>query len=541
MKRVAETLTTAQVMARYLSQAGIRHVFGYPGDPNIEFMEQARREGIEFVLGRREGTAAFMAEAYGQLSGRPGVCLATLGPGCTNLINANATALLDRTPMISIAGQLSTTLEPVFTHQNIDQLRLFSSVTKWTAQMVPGAAASIMRKAFRVAMAERPGPVHLITHADTLKTPATDSDIRLPPMVALDGEPQVFSTNGGPDWIGLLARARRPVIVTGISAVRAKAGAAIRGLAEHVGCPVVVSPKAKGILAADHPYFAGTLDMACGPVVWKFLESCDLILAIGFDAVELIKSWRLKASVLHIDSSPNTDQVYPADTEVVGSIPAIVNTLTAAYKGELCWSEADVRRHMETLWGVYYSGRVAGKLNPTDVIDEVKKAFPRDTIVTTDVGSHKLLVGQGWPANQPQTVLMTNGLSSMGFGLPGAMTAKLLNPDRSVICFTGDGGLAMVQSELQLASSLKLGLVIVVFCDNSLNRIELKQMALKYPSFGTRIESTDLVKVAEAMGCDGAHVEQPEQLERVLANSSKLTRPLVIETYIDPAQYIAQF
>src|SRR5882757_450049 len=143
---MAETLTTAGLMAAYLSRAGIRHLFGYPGDPNIEFMEHARREGLDFVLARREGTAAFMAEAYGQLTGRPGVCVATLGPGCTNMVNGVATAFLDRTPMISIAGQLDTRRESTFTHQYVDQLRLFSPVTKWTAKMEPEAAGSIMRK-----------------------------------------------------------------------------------------------------------------------------------------------------------------------------------------------------------------------------------------------------------------------------------------------------------------------------------------------------------------------------------------------------------
>ena len=252
---MAETFTTAGLMARYLSEAGIRHLFGYPGDPNVEFMEYARREGIEFVLARREGTAAFMAEAYGQLTGRPGVCLATLGPGCTNMINGVATALLDRTPMLSIGGQLSTQLEPTFTHQYIDQHRLFSPVTKWTTRMVPEAAGAIMRKAFRIATAERPGPVHLVTHADVLKASAGDSEIRLPPMTAAGESTQMFVANGATARLaGLLEGARRPVVLAGIGAVRTKAGPAIRAFAERVGCPVVVSPKAKGLVPDDHPF-----------------------------------------------------------------------------------------------------------------------------------------------------------------------------------------------------------------------------------------------------------------------------------------------
>lgn len=539
---MADNATTAAVMARYLSRAGITHLFGYPGDPNIEFMEQARREGLEFVLTRREGTAAFMAEAYGQITGLPGVCLATLGPGCTNMVNGVATAYLDRTPLLSLAGQLQTRLEPTFTHQYVDQLRLFSPITKWTARMVPEAAGSIMRKALRTATAERPGPVHLVAGADVVKATASDAEITLPPMRPADESLQAFAAAGGPSKsAATIQNAARPLILAGIGALRSDAGGAIRTLAERVGCPVVVSPKAKGILPEDHPAFAGTIDMACNQVIWKFLATCDLILAVGFDAVELIKTWQLSVPVIHVDTTPNTDQVYPADIELVGSIPDILTALTASYTGEARWEQAEICRHRTKLRDAYYSGRVAGKLNPTDVVDAVRGTFPRETIVTTDVGSHKLLVGQGWAAYEPKSVLMTNGLSSMGFALPGAITAKLLNPDRPVVCFTGDGGFAMVQSELQVASSLGLGVVVVVFCDNSLNRIELKQMALGYPSWGTRFDSSDLVKIAEAMGCDGASADSPAALTRIVEDATAVTRPLVVEARIDPAQYLAQF
>lgn len=539
---MAETLTTAGVMARYIARAGIRHLFGYPGDPNIEFMEHARREGIEFVLGRREGTAAFMAEAYGQLTGRPGVCLATLGPGCTNMINGVATALLDRTPLLSIAGQIQTRLEPTFTHQNVDQVRLFGSITKWTTRLVPEAAGGIMRKAFRVAMAERPGPVHIVAAADVVRAESSDSDVRLPPMHPAREGMQVFTAgDGAVDVDALVASARRPVVLAGISAVRANAGPSIRAFAERVGSPVIVSPKAKGVLPEDHPLFAGTIDMACNQIVWKFLESCDLIAAVGFDPVELIKAWKLTSPVIHIDAVPNTDQVYPADVELVGSIGMMLDSLRESFKGQPRWTEAEIEGHRQALREGYYAGKVAGKINPTDVVDAVRAAFPRNTIITSDVGSHKLLVGQVWSAYEPRSVLMTNGLSSMGFALPGAITAKLLNPDRPVVCFTGDGGLAMVQSELQLASSLGLGLVVVVFCDNSLNRIELKQIARNYPSWGTRFDGSDIVKLAEAMGCDGVRVERCSELVATLNGAASVTRPLVIQAQIDPAQYLAQF
>lgn len=535
-------MNTATLMARYLAQAGITYVFGYPGDPNIEFMEQCRREGLEFILTRREGTAAFMADAFGQLTGLPGVCISTLGPGSTNLVNGVATALLDRTPMIAISGQMSTKLEPIFTHQSVDQGRLFSSISKWATDIVPEAAGSIMRKAFRIAIAERPGPVHVTTAANVLTAEATDHDIRMPPLAATGEASQTFTAAGHTSQpAALLERARRPLILAGMSAVRAGCGPALRALAEELGCPVVVSPKAKGIVPEDHPYFAGTIDMACNKKVWSLLASADLILAVGFDAVELIKPWQLRVPVVHIDSTPNVDQVYPADVEFVGAMPAVLEAFRAAAGDGARWTESEIRQHRTELFDEYYSGRVAGKLNPSDVVDTVRQAMPAAAIATTDVGSHKLLVGQGWRTATPRSLLMTNGLSSMGFSLPSAITAKLLHRDRPVVCFTGDGGFAMVQSELQVAAALGLGVLVIVFCDNSLHRIELKQMAKQYPSWGTRFQSSDIVKLAEAMGCDGERADTAAALASIVSRAVNLARPLVVEAHIDPAQYVAQF
>jgi acetolactate synthase-1/2/3 large subunit len=539
---VTDRLNTATVMAKYFAQAKIPYIFGYPGDPNIELMEQCRREGLEFVLTCREGTAAFMADAYGQLTGLPGVCFSTLGPGSTSMVNGVATSFLDRTPMLAISGQMSTKLEPLFTHQYVDQGRLFSTISKWATHIVPEAAGSIMRKAFRIAMAERPGPVHITTAANALSADATDCDIRLPPFSAAGAVGEVFTVLGQPSQpAALLGGARRPLILAGMSAVRSGCGPALRALAEDVGCPVVVSPKAKGIFPEDHPYFAGTIDMACNRKVWSFLASADLILAVGFDAVELIKSWQLSVPVVHIDSTPNIDQVYPADVEFVGAMPVVLETFRAAARGGPRWSEAEVGQHRRELFDEYYSGRVAGKLNPSEVVDTVRQALPATTIATTDVGSHKLLVGQGWRTHAPRSLLMTNGLSSMGYSLPAAITAKLLHRDRPVVCFTGDGGFAMVQSELRVAASLGLGVLVIVFCDNSLHRIELKQMVKNYPSFGTRFEPSDIVKLAEAMGCDGERADTPAALARIVARGADLTRPLVVEARIDPAQYVTQY
>jgi len=374
--------------------------------------------------------------------------------------------------------------------------------------------------------------------------PCPEASTPPPPLTPTAEWTQVFSSSAAAsDPLRMLEEAKKPVVLAGISALRSGATEALQTFVEKTGCPVVVSPAAKGVFPEDHPYFASVVDMACNKVVWDFLSDSDLLLLVGFDAVELIKDWNLTVPTIHIDSTPNTDQIYYAEIEVVGNIPGILQSLTDAFCGESRAREGDVKRHRQTLLDTYYSGRQKGKLNPTDVIDSINDVFPVWTIVSTDVGSHKLLVGQGWRVTQPGSFLMTNGLSSMGFSLPASMTAKMLYPDRPVVCTVGDGGFAMVESELRLASQKGLGIVVIVFCDNSLNRIELKQQLLKkYPSTMTRFEPTDLVKLAESMECFGERVDTKGELDSVLSGAVKgLDRPLVIEARIDPGQYVAQF
>lgn len=535
-------MNVAAVIVEHLRAAGIRHLFGYPGDPNVELMEAARRAGIEFVLARREGTAGLMAEAYGFLTGRPGVCMSTLGPGSSNLVNAVASAFLDKVPMLAISGQIERRREPVFTHQVLHHDRLFAPVTKWATHLLPENAGAVMRRAMRIATAERPGPVHLTTHADVIGAEAQDAAVRLPPLAPVIGAPLLYAADSAAaEVLERLAAARRPIVLAGTAAQRVNANAALATFAETAGLPVAVAPMAKGVIAEDHPFYAGTLDMACNRLMWEFLARADLLVVAGFDAVELIKPWPLEVPAIHIDATPNTDQVIPAEAEIVGDIGATLAALARGWKAGPKWAQSEVRAHRERLRAAYYAGRVSGRLNPTDVVDAVREALARDAIATTDVGSHKLLVGQGWRAYAPRSVLMTNGLSSMGYALPAAIVAKLLHRERPVVCFTGDGGLAMVQGELRLAASLGLDLLVVVFCDDSLNRIELKQTRRRYPAWGTRLDPTDIAGLARAMACEGEVVDEPGSLERLLAGARPKDRPLVIGARIDPSQYDSQF
>ncbi|WP_158270035.1 thiamine pyrophosphate-binding protein [Litoreibacter ponti] len=527
----------SELIAETLKAAGTGPVFGYPGDPSVEFLEGCRKVGVDFVLGRREGTAGLMAEAWGMLSGKPGVALSTLGPGSTNLVNAVANAYLDRTPMIAISGQIDTKRQPTFTHQVVDQHALFAPVSKYVASVAPNCAGQVMRKALRVAAAPRPGPVHLSTPADYVGAEVLDSDITLPPSGTVH---HGLTVVGDQSPQHAIRQAKRPLILFGISAMQSDAGPEIVALAEKIGAAIVASPMAKGTVAEDLPLFAGTLDMACNDLMWDFVNGADLVLNIGFDAVELIKPWTVTSQVIHIDCVPNTDQIYAADIEVIGPVKEAVAALTDDLESQSGYDLSDVNTHRADLQQAFDAGRVSGVMNPSDVIRTAQGVVAPDAIVTTDVGSHKLLVGQGWRPSGPRKLLMTNGLSSMGFSLPAAIAAKIYAPETEVICFTGDGGLAMVQSELRLAASMGLGIKVVVFLDQSLNRIELKQMARQFASTGTVIEETDTEKMAQSMACNGIVVETETALAEALGSDTGNV-PLVIGARISPRQYEAQF
>ena len=533
--------STAALLAAYLHAAGLRHVFGYPGESIVDFLEAARHQGIEVVSAVREGTAAFMAEAAAMVTGLPGACLSTLGPGSTAVLNGVAAATLDRVPMLAVSGQIESSREQFFTHQVVDHDRLFAPVTKLALRLDPASADTVIRKALRTAVAERPGAVHLTVTADAWTVPAgpvTGGGISLPPLAAAAGSVDVY---GDGDPLRALRAARRPVLLAGIAALRCAAGPELVRLAELAGIPVVVSPMAKGVFPEDHPYFAGVLDMAGHRVVWDLLAGADLILAAGFDPVELISPWAVATPVLHLDTTPNTDQVYASAHELVGHVAAILGWIAAQWTGEPRWTQAEVAAHRDRLRAAWLAGRQPGKLNPADVVMTAREAAPAGTIVTTDVGSHKIMAGQAWTAAEPRSVLMTNGLSAMGFGVPAAIAAKLTRPDRPVIALVGDGGFAMAATEMRIASALGLPVTVVVFADGSLNRIELKQQQLGYPSTATRMDGMDLVALAEAMNCDGVRVDSTAGLEKTLAGFGDRSRPLIVAARIDPAQYEVQF
>lgn len=493
-------------------------------------MESLRQEGVEFVLTHHEATAAYVAASWGEITGRPGVCVSTLGPGASNLLSGVAHGFLDRCPMIAITAQLATDREIRATHQRLDLHALFAPVTKASIRVAADTAATAVEHALYLSTAERPGPVHLEIPSNVAGQPFTGAE-RGATFAAYDTGP----TSGTGSAHPTVGSARRPIILAGIGAVRGDAGAAIRRLAEALSAPVVTTPKAKGILPEDHSLAGGVVDMTGDAVVAELLREADLMIAAGFDVVELIKPWTYTAPVIHVDTVPNVDQLYPAETEIVGNIAASLDHLATTVEARSTWPTERLAEHRERLRAALRP--TCDGLAPHTVMQIVRSIFPRNAVVASDVGAHKILLGQVWTTYEPRTYFVSNGLSAMGTGIPSAIASKLARPERPTVAIVGDGGLTMYLGELETAVRLGLDLTIVVLVDGSLSLIKLGQAQRGYQPFGVDFQRIRISDVASAIGARGVRVETESQVRDAVSGALAGGGVTVVEAIIDASAY----
>ncbi|HVB96577.1 MAG TPA: thiamine pyrophosphate-dependent enzyme [Chloroflexota bacterium] len=521
--------TVAEQIARTLADAGVRYVFGHPGGEVAHLIEALRQVDIPFVLTRHEATAGFLAASWGELSGRPGVCLSTLGPGATNLLSGVAQGYLDRCPMIAITAQLATDREIRSPHQRLDLGKLFAPVTKASIRVAADTAATAVEHALYLATSERPGPVHLEVPSNVAAQPfeGVVRGVRF-------GDVGRLASPGVDQARDALAGARRPAILAGIGAVRCQASDQLVRLAETLGAPVVTTPKAKGVFPEDHPLAAGVMDMTGEAVVNELLREADLLLTAGFDVVELIKPWGFAAPVVHLDTIANTDQLYEAQVEVVGNVALALAELAETARPSQ-WPSGRMSEHKRRLRAALRS-RVTG-LAPQTVMETVRELLPRHGVVASDVGAHKILLGQVWTAYEPRTYVVSNGLSSMGTGIPGAMAARLLWPERPAVAIVGDGGLGMYLGELETAVRLGIDLPIVVLVDGSLSLIKLGQVGRGYPPAGVDFDTPQLSRIAEGFGAAGERVTTAAEVRGALERALERGGVTLIEAVIDARAY----
>lgn len=536
--------TLAESVATALAHHGVQRMFGIPGGgSSLDLMDAAGAHGIEFVLARTETAAAIMAAVTGELTGTPGVVLVGVGPGAASSVNGIAYAHLERAPVILFTDGPASSL-----HQAFDQNALFAPITKSQGRLRPGDGRAGIERAIEVALTPPRGPVHLdLTAADaSAYVSSSTTDSPRGSMVESEGPETTtggnFSRPSAVDGLEagdvglareLLGGSRKPVIIAGLEARYGDAPAALKKLADALSCPVLLTYKAKGVLPDTH---RGTVGMFTGAVAEaETVSRADLIVLYGLDPVELIPGkWRYDAPILDLFPHPGSDAPAPPACRLIGPLADAVHGVLPVAK-QTDWTPNEIGAFRERMCA-RLSGTGDGHTTQT-VVELTRQAAPAHCRATVDAGAHMFSVLSLWQAQEPFGVLKSNGLSTMGFALPAAVASCLEEPDRTVVAFTGDGGLMMCLGELKTAVENGCRIVVVVLNDAALSLIDIKQQRQRRTSRGVRYPPADLAGIARALGCQSWHLQAHEDLAPAVAGAFAYEGPALIDVTIDPAGY----
>src|ERR1700719_744437 len=501
-------MNNADLIVATLKSAGITRGFGIPSGNVLPLMEAMRRGGVDFVLTAHEGSAGFAADVTGRITGAPWLCIATLGPGATNLATGIGCAFLDRSPLIAITCNLNTDQLGRRIQMWIYHHALFKPITKATLQLRKGEIGAALAAAIALALSEPQGPVHLDLPEDVALAPTNEplpalaAPAKLPP--AADAAIERAAE--------LIDAARRPIAVLGASAMRLADPALLVRMIEHFNLPFATTTMAKGLIDEDHPLSLGCIERSCRQLQRKMLRSADLIVGLGYDTIEVeYEAWIGDVPLLQIDIEP---------VDIASSV-----RLAHQVVGDLCSSLARL------------AARAAFTAHAA--IDAVRRALPRDGVLAFDVGAHTHQIASQWPAHAPKSFLITNGWSSMGFGLPGAIAAKLARPDLPVVCLIGDGCFQMTCGEVATAKRLGITLPIVVLDDKWLALIKVKQIRRQFPLYGTELQAEDYREPpAHYFGVPAHGVRSAEALQEAVKTALAAGGPTVIEAVVDSEHYV---
>ena len=530
--------TAAQLVARRLYEAGCRHAFGIPGGEVLTVMEALAEAGLEFILVKHENSGGFMAEGTFHVTGAPGVLLATVGPGVANAVNFIVNAEQDWVPLIFLTGCVDPAEAQTYNHQVFDHTALIGSVAKASFTLVDGAVDTIIDKAVSIAMDGRPGPVHIdiSTALAGREQPveALTRRVRPAPAVPAPGPDLDFARN-------LLGNAERPILIAGVEVLEQNAADTVAAFARDFSIPVITTYKAKGILPEDDSLSLGGWGLS--PLgdshLLPLIETSDLILLAGYDPIEMRASWvkpwdARKTAVVEFTAVPNTHYVHQASFSFVGDVGAGIEALRDGVEPHPVWSNGAPLETRKALAEAFPTDESWG---PAAICDEVNRLLPDDAMAAVDTGAHRILLSSVWRASQPHTLIQSSALCTMGCALPLAMGAKLADPSRPAVAFTGDAGLEMVLGELATLRDLKLPVVTVVFVDASLALIEMKQRANGMDNLGVDFGETDFAAVARAMGGIGIDVDNRTDLARAVTDGLAAETFTVIAAHIDRASY----
>lgn len=530
--------TAADRFVECLENEGVKYIFGLPGEENLDIIEAIRKsKKITFVLTRHEQGAAFMADVYGRLTGRAGVCLSTLGPGATNLITGVADANMDRAPVVAITGQANVKREHKESHQYIDVVQAFKPITKWNARVShTNTISEIVRKAFRLAEMEKQGATH-IEISETIAGKKLKPDDPNVPIHA--GPPPRFQASQDvyAQAVKLIKEAKHVIILAGNGVIRGHASRELVSFCEKNTISAATTFMAKGVISARHDLYVATIGLQAKDFVMCGFDNADLIITVGYDLVEYSpKFWNSTRDkkIIHIDSvAAEIDKYYTPAVELVGDIATTLRDLTAltGFKKEYKYLEK-VKQLAKDEYREWKDS-TSFPVKPQKLLYDLRHSLGDHDIVISDVGMHKLWIARQFPAYEPNTVLISNGFASMGISLPGAVAAKLVHPERKIVSICGDGGFLMNSQELETAHRLGLAFVVLIFNDSKLGMIEWKQLNHYGKAFATEFTNPDFVKYAESFGCVGMRVERTEDLLPTLKKALAINNVVLIDVPVD--------
>jgi acetolactate synthase-1/2/3 large subunit len=506
----------AELFVRCLEYEGIDAIYGIPGEENIDVMDVLLDSDLEFVLTRHEQAAAFMADVHGRLTGRAGVCLATLGPGACNLVTGVADANMDRAPVVAIAGQADTSRMHKESHQHLDLVQMFQPISKYAAQIRrPEIIPEVIRKAFKVAETEKPGLSFLELPEDVAEAQVEDLaplKVQAPtiPYPAPDKVSQAAE---------VISTSKRPVVMVGNGVIRGGACMALRNFIETLHLPVATTFMAKGAMPASHPYSLGTVGMGAHDFINSGFDAADVVICVGYDMVEYHpRLWHQgrDKKIVHIDVSPaEVDENYMLEVGVVGDVAQTLDAITE--QAEPVDTRAaktlrdTIRNELEA-----HAGDQAFPIKPQKIVWDLRQVLDDEDIVISDVGAHKMWMARMYQAEAPNTCIVSNGFATMGIALPGAIAARRLYPDRKAVAVCGDAGFMMNSQEIETGLRLGLDIVVLIWRDDKYGLIEWHQNRKFGRSSHIGFTNPDFVKYAESFGARGYRVESAGELVPVL-------------------------
>lgn len=527
-------MKASDLFVKALENEGVEYIFGIPGEENLDFLDSLQGSSIKLILTRHEQGAGFMAATYGRLTGKPGVCLATLGPGATNFVTPAAYAQLGGMPMLMITGQKPIKESKQGQFQIVDIVNMMRPITKFTKQVVHGnTIAATVREAFRIAMEERPGAVHIELPEDIAAESSDEyvyhiADVRRP-----DADAKAIDRA-----VDRIKEAKMPLLLIGAGANRKRASVALTEFVNKTGIPFFNTQMGKGVIDERHECYLGTAALSSADFLHCAVERADLIINVGHDVIEKPPFFMKDEGqdVIHINfSDAQIDSVYFPQLDVVGDIATTINRLTAALSPQEHWDfeyfgrvRTEVKSRIAT-----YSNDERFPVLPQSAVALMRKELDDDSIVALDNGVYKIWFARNYPCYQNNTLLLDNALATMGAGLPSAMMAKMINPDSKVVAVCGDGGFMMNSQELETAVRLGLDMVVIVLNDSAYGMIKWKQEGMGFNNFGLDYNNPDFVKYAESYGAIGHRPTSYENFKEVFKKATNTKGVHLIDLAVD--------